>query len=133
MNFHLKEDATPHADYSPPPTPPHFRAETERQLKAEVKDCILRKVSIGEANPWCSKMVIVKKKDRKPRLTVDYQKLNEKCEREAYHSPRPLDVVSNIPAHTNKTVLDAYNGYHQVLLDDERVKLTTFITDNGGH
>ena len=32
---------------------------------------------------------------------------------------------------TYKTVLDAYNGYHQVPLDKESVKLTTFITEFG--
>ena len=72
------------------------------------------------------------KKDGSVRLTVDHQKLNEQCERETYHSPRPFDIVSNIPSRTYKTVLDAYSGYNQVLLDEESVKLPTFITDLGG-
>ena len=132
MKIHVKDDATPHADYTPLPTPPHFRNEIKEQLKAYVNNGILRKVPVGEANEWCAKMVAVKKKDGKPRITVDYQKLNEQCKREAYHSPRPFDVVSNIPKHTYKTVLDAYSGYHQVLLDDKSIKLTTFITDIDG-
>ena len=65
-------------------------------------------------------------------MTVDYQKLNEQCERETYHTPRPFDVVSNIPPKTFKTVLDAFSGYNQILLDDDSVKLTTFISDIGG-
>ena len=44
---------------------------------------------------------------------------------------RPFDVVSNIPSHTYKTVLDAFNGHHQVPLDKESVKLTTFIIEFG--
>ena len=39
--------------------------------------------------------------------------------------------LHNIPSH--KTVLDAYNGYHQVPLDKESVKLKTFITEYGRH
>ena len=97
-----------------------------------MRNNILKKVEVGEADEWCARMIPVLKKDGNIRITVDYQKLNEQCDRETYHSPRPFDVVSNIPPNTFKTVLDAHSGYHQVLLDEESVKLTTFITDIGG-
>ena len=132
MSMHLKENAEPYATYTPIPTPVHLREAMTDQLKRYVRNKIFRKVEVGEADEWCAKAVTVMKKDGKPRSTVDYQKLNEQCEREAYHTPRPFDVVSCIPSKTFKTVLDAYSGYHQVLLDDESVKLTTFITDLGG-
>ena len=132
LNMHLNGNAIPHADYTPLPTPPHFREEMMNQLKKDVHSKILRKFPVGEANEWCARMVTAMKKDGCPRRTIDFQKLNEQCQREAYHSHRPFDVVSNIPTKTYKTVLDAYNGYHQVLLDDVSAKLTTFITDLGG-
>ena len=131
LNMHLNDNAIPHADYTPLLTPPYFREEMMNQLKKDVHSKILHKVPVGEANEWCARMVTVKKKDGRPRRTIDFQKLNEQCQKEAYHSHQPFDVVSNIPTKTYKTVLDAYND-HQVLLDDVSAKLTTFITDLGG-
>ena len=64
-----------------------------------------------------------------PRRTIDFQHIYKYCERETHHTPRPFDAVSNIPPKSYKTVLDAYNGYHQVPLDEESSKLTTFITE----
>ena len=77
------------------------------------------------------RMVTVSKKDGTPRQTIDFQPINKYCERETHHTPRPFDCVSNIPPKSYKTVLDAYNGYHQVPLDEESSKLITFITEFG--
>ena len=92
---------------------------------------ILRKVPVGEPTEWCMNMVTVAKKDGSPRRTIDFQPINQYCWRETHHTPCPFDIVSNIPSQTCKTVLDAHDGYHQVPLDEESVKLTTFITEYG--
>ena len=92
---------------------------------------ILEKVPVGEPVEWCSRMVTVKKKDGSPRITVDYQQLNKVCSRETHPTDYPLDIVSSIPVHSYKTIADAYQGYHQVILDEESRKLTTFITEFG--
>ena len=132
MKIHLKENAKPHAVYTPIPTPINLREEMSNQLKKDVRDKILRKCPDGEVSAWCARMFAATKKDGHGRRTVDYQKLNEQCEREAYPTARPFDVVSNIPVKQFKTVLDAHSGYDQVILDEESAKLTTFMTDIGG-
>ena len=132
MKMHVKENAEPYARHTPIPTPVHLREKTEELLKKEVRGRIIRKCEVGEESEWCATMLPILKKDGGIRRTVDYQKLNEQCVRETYHTPRPFDVVSSVPPRTYKTVLDAHSGYHQVLLDDDSVKLTTFITDLGG-
>ena len=71
-------------------------------------------------------MVTVKKKDGSPRITVDFQQLNKNCQRETHPNAYPFNLVSSIPLHTYKTVADAYQGYHQVLLDEESSQLTVF-------
>ena len=40
-------------------------------------------------------------------------------------------MVAQIPADKVKTVLDAWNGYHSLMLDPESKDLTTFITEWG--
>ena len=91
----------------------------------------MRKAPLGEPTEWCMKMVTVPKKDGSPRRTIDFQPINKFCKREVHHTPCPFDIVSNFPPKCYKTVLDAYNGYHQVPLDEESIKLTTFITEYG--
>ena len=73
----------------------------------------------------------LKKKDGRPRRTVDYQQLNSQCIREPNYSDSPFHTARRIPQNTWKCVLDAVDGYHSVELDPESSKLTTFITPWG--
>ena len=100
MHIHVKEDAIPNAVHAPIPTPVHLREKMTELLQSQIHNKFIRKVEVGEATPWCARAVPVIKKDGNVRLTVDYQKLNEQCERETYHTPRPFDIVSNIPSKT---------------------------------
>lgn len=70
-------------------------------------------------------------KDGKPWPTVDFHPITKFCMRKTHHIPSPFDVVSSIPQQVYKAVLDAYNGYHRVLLDKASIKLTTFIMELG--
>ena len=131
QKLHIIDNATPYAAHSPIPVPHHWKEEVKIQLEKDVEMGILQKVPVGEPTEWCMRMVVVPKKDGKPRRTVDFQPINKFCMRETHHTPSPFDAVSNVPQQVYKTVLDAYNGYHQVLLDEESIKLTTFITELG--
>ena len=76
-------------------------------------------------------MVVIPKKDGKPRRTVDFQPLNAHATRETHHTMSPFHQARSIPPNTKKTVLDAWNGYHSVPLHDDDRHLTTFITPWG--
>ena len=76
-------------------------------------------------------MIVVPKKDGTPRRTEDLQKLNKSTYRETHHTPSPFNIVNGIPAGKKKTVLDAWNGYHSVLLTPEARNATTFNTERG--
>lgn len=121
QHIHIQENAAPTAIHSPIPIPVHWKEDVKRLIDEYV----------GEPVEWCSIMVTVKKKDGSPRITVDYQQLNKVCSRETHPTDYPLDLVSSIPVHSYKTIADAYQGYHQVILDKESRKLTTFITEFG--
>ena len=51
--------------------------------------------------------------------------------RETHHTDSPFKVAYQVPPHTYKTVLDAVDGNHSVLLDEESQPLTTFLTEWG--
>ena len=131
QSFHITENAIPYSANSPIPIPHHWKEKVKQQLDKDVELGILHKAPLGEPTEWCMKMVTVPKKDGSPRRTIDFQPINKFCKREVHHTPCPFDIVSNLPPKCYKTVLDAYNGYHQVPLDEESIKLTTFITEYG--
>ena len=76
-------------------------------------------------------MVVVAKKDGKPRRTIDFQELNKATLRETHHTPSPFHQASVIPPNTVKTTLDAWNGYHSLSLSESEKNATSFITEWG--
>ena len=130
-HIHLRPDAEPHAVHAPATIPHHFYDEVKQQLDEDVRRGVIEEVPAGEPTQWCARMVVVPKKDGRARRTVDFQRVNRACRRETHHTRTPFDMISSIPKHTFKTVVDAYSGYHQIQLDEESKKLTTFITPWG--
>jgi len=127
----FKEGARPFAVYSPITVPVHWEEEVFKLLNRLVDLGIIERVPQGTYSEWCSRMVVVAKKDGTPRITVDLQKLNEASLRETHHTPTPFQLVSRIPPNTIKSVCDAWNGYHSLELAEESRDATTFITQQG--
>lgn len=121
----------PFAAHKPIPIPHHWKSEVKAQLDSDVDLGIIEPVPQGTPTTWCSRMIVVPKKDGTPRRTVDLQKLNKATHRETHHTPSPFNIVNGIPAGKKKTVLDAWNGYHSVLLSPDARDATTFITEWG--
>lgn len=130
-HIHLTSDARPYACHVPASVPKHWEVEVKAQLDEDVRRGVIEAVPTGEATEWCARMVVVGKKNGQPRRTVDFQRLNASCQRETHHTLAPFDMVSSVPPHTYKTVADAFWGFHQVELDEESRRLTTFITPWG--
>ena len=76
-------------------------------------------------------MVITPKANGKPRRTIDFQQLNKATLREVHHTPSPINLVTQVPAGKLKSVLDAWNGYHSLMLHPDAKELTTFNTEWG--
>ena len=131
QHIHLMENAIPVAAHTMIPTPHNWKNVVKESLDNDEKMGIIRKPPVGAITEWCMRMVTGAKKDGTPRRTIDFQPINKYCLRQPHHTPTPFEAVSNIPPTTYKTVLDAYNGYHQVSLDEESIKLTTFIIEFG--
>ena len=130
-HIHLKNDAKPVAIHNPFSVPIHWREEIKKKLDKDVEDGIIEKVPIGDPVTWCSPMVVATKADGSPRRTVDLQKLNQQCLRETHHCQSPFKLASQIPPETKKSILDATDGFHAIVLDEESRPLTTFITEWG--
>ena len=131
MKINFKKDAVPHAVQTPIRVPINLEKRTKEGIDKDVRLGIIEEVPQGTPCVHCARMVVQIKKNGDPRRTIDMQKLKENTLRETHHTPSPHDVVSTIPPNTFKTVIDAWNGYHSLLLAEESRDATTFITQWG--
>ena len=77
---------------------------------------------------WLANTVIVKKKNGKWRVCVNFTDLNKACTKDPFPIPRIDQLVDATVGHPRMSFLDACQGYHQipVALDDQ--EKTAFIT-----
>ena len=131
LELHVDPTAKPVAVHKPIPVPLHWQHEVKASIDRDVKLGVLEAVPVGEPVTWCHRMVTARKKNGKPRRTVDMQVLNKHAVRETHHTQSPFHQATLVPSHTKKTVTDAWNGYHSVPIREEDRHLTTFITPWG--
>ena len=127
----MKSEYRPTAIHVPAPVPIHFQEEVKKGLDRDVALGVLEKVPVNTPVKWLHRMVIAPKKNGTPRRTVDPQPLNEASLRQTHHTQSPYHLASKVPRNVKKTCLDAWNGYHSVLLHEDSRELTCFITPSG--
>ena len=72
--------------------------------------------------------MMVKKKNGKWRVCVDFTDLNKVCPKDPFPMPRIDQLVGATIGHPRMSFLDAFQGYHQIpLAMGDQVK-TTFVT-----
>src|SRR5437764_3875386 len=82
---------------------------------------------------WLPNPVLVKKKNGKWRMCVDYTNLNKACPKDPFGLPR-IDQVGHSTAGSELLCfLDAYSGYHQVSLAESDCIKISFITLFGAY
>ena len=107
--------------------PPSQFQEVHEHIK-ELKACGIIKTS---QSPYASPIVIVRKKDGRIRLCVDYRHLNSRTIRDAHPLPRideSLDALGNAKYFS---CLDLTSGYLQVQMAEKDRQKTAFTTPMG--
>jgi hypothetical protein len=130
VTLKVNPDVTPVA-HPPRPVPVALRDKVQAKLQEMVDDDIIERVPVGTPTPWCSAMHVVMKKDKSVRITIDPKDLNNALMRE-YH---PTNTVEEVAQRCGRakyfTVLDANQGYYQLVLDKESRNFTAFNTPFG--
>jgi hypothetical protein len=80
---------------------------------------------------WLANPVLVRKKDGKWRMCVDYTGLNKACPKVPYPLPRIDQIVDSTARCETLSFLDAYSGYHQIKMKESDQLATSFITPFG--
>jgi hypothetical protein len=100
------------------------KAELERLLQAG----FIKPVEITD---WVSPMVLVRKKNGKLRVCVDYRKLNTRTQKDHFPLPFITSILEEVAGHERYTFMDGYSGYNQVMIAPEDRHKTAFTTPWG--
>ncbi|KAK9943959.1 hypothetical protein M0R45_009546 [Rubus argutus] len=137
---------------------PHPGKEAEARLKSEIKqaekirrifqrrfasernqiigDKVDRLLEVGFIRDvwcptWISNVVVVKKKNGKWRVCIDFTNLNKACPKDCYPLPKIDQLVDATAGYERLSFLDAYSGYNQIPVAAEDQDKTAFITEKG--
>ena len=82
---------------------------------------------------WLANTMVVKKKNRKWRVCVDFTDLNKASPKDSFPIPRIDQLVDATIGHLRMSFLNAFQGYHQIplVLDDQ--EKTTFVPSTGNY
>jgi transposase InsO family protein len=120
-------------DYTPFRVRPYRYSDTKKLLIDEQVEQMLADGIIEPAtSEYASPIVIVKKKDGRPRFCVDYRRLNTITKDEAASLPIIQETLRDLGQAKVFTSLDLKSGYWQVPLSEESKQYTAFSTPDGG-
>jgi hypothetical protein len=80
---------------------------------------------------WLANPVLVKKKNGKWRMCIDYTSLNKACPKVPFPLPRIDQIVDSTAGCELLRFLDAYSGYLQIKMKESDQLATSFITPFG--
>jgi hypothetical protein len=80
---------------------------------------------------WLANPVLVKKKNGKWQMCVDYTSSNKECPKVPFLLPRIDQIVDSTTGCEILCFLDAYSGYHQIKMKESDQLATSFITPFG--
>ncbi|KAG7548005.1 Integrase catalytic core [Arabidopsis suecica] len=78
---------------------------------------------------WVANTVVVKKKNGKDRVCIDFTDLNKACPKDSFPLPHIDRLVESTDGNELLTFMDAFSGYNQIMMNPEDQEKTSFITD----
>ena len=119
-----------------PKKQPH--RHSSRDHSDAVKDKVTKLKQVGAIKEvfyleWLANTVVVKKKNGKWRVCVDFTDLNKTCPKDPFPMPRIDQLVDATVGHPRMRFLDVFQGYHQILLALDDQEKITFVTPIGNY
>jgi hypothetical protein len=112
----------------------HFNDEKSKAIGEEVMKLLSAEFIREVFHPeWLANPVLVKKKNKKWRMCVDYTSLNKACPKDPFPLSRIDLVVDSMAGCETLCFLDAYSGYHQIVMCIADQLATSFITPCGAY
>jgi transposase InsO family protein len=112
---------------------PYRLSATEREeVNAEVQKLLSRGIIRPSMSSWASPCIIVKRSPQdKPRMCIDYRRLNVSIQADAYPLPRLDDCIEKLGGAKYISTLDLASAYHQCPIAEEDQHKSAFVTAEG--
>ena len=107
--------------------PEHKRKVVQEEIKAMLEMGVIEE----SHSAWSSPIVLVPKKDGSVRFCVDYRRVNEVSQFDAYPMPRVDELLDRLGTARFFTTLDLTKGYWQIPLSPESKEKSAFSTPYG--
>ena len=118
--------------YRPFRQPPYRYLDAKKAIiKEQVEEMLAGGIIERCSSPYRSPIVIVQKKDGRPRFCVDYKTLNRITVDTIQTIPRINDALKEISTAKIFSTIDLKSGYWQVPMDISSKPLTAFTTPEG--
>ena len=101
------------------------------EIDGEVEKLLKSGVIEESKSAYSAPCLLVYKKSGKPRLVIDYRKINKKIQPIKYPLPHLETTLQNLGGNSVFTTLDLLSGYHQIPLRDIDYNKTAFTTGRG--
>jgi hypothetical protein len=100
-------------------------------IKEQIDTLLQQGVIEPAQSPWASNVVIVKKKDGKFRMCIDYRSVNDLTRKDSYGAARVDTALDALSGSTWFPTLDLRSSYHQILVDEKDRDKTAWICKFG--
>ena len=125
LKIHLKPDAKEVS------LAPYSASPAKREvIDAQLDSWLSLKVIEPSESPWGFPVLIVYRND-KPRLCIDYRKLNAMTVPDEYPLPKQSDIIQSLTGSQWLSTLDALSGFTQIQVDEADRPKTAFRTHRG--
>ena len=138
----LSDLANSHCGYSPfriltDKVNPIYRAafrtskKEEEKMKDHIDELLLYKMIRPSRSPWSFPAFLVPKPNNKTRLVIDYRELNKITKSHPFPMPRIVDIFDQMVNSKYFSLIDLKAGFNQVVMHQNSVEKTAFMTPFG--
>lgn len=109
-------------------SPGRLSCDEKRRLQEIIDDLLARKIIRSGNSEYASRIVLVKKKNGKTRLCIDYRALNKITARDNYPLPIIEEQINALRGKRYFSLLDLKDGFHHIDVAEDSIKYTAFVT-----
>lgn len=96
------------------------------EVKQHIRQLLNRGIVRESTSPYASQMVLVRKKNGKLRLCIDFRALNAKTRKDAYPLPRIEETLDSLGGAKYFSTIDLQSAYNQLEIVEEDRHKTAF-------
>ena len=100
-------------------------------MKELIEEMLEMDIIEPSSSAWSSPVVLIPRKDRKPRFCVNYIKLNAVTYTDAYPLPTIQEILDSLAGSVIFSSIDLNNGYWQCRMDQDSIDKTAFASPLG--